>query len=32
MRYIRKYNESPKRIIKWKYADTTRRIMPVPFH
>jgi transposase len=31
MRYIRKYNESPKPI-KWKYADPTRRIMPVPFH
>ena len=31
MRYIRSYNENPKPI-KWKYADPSRRIMPVPFH
>lgn len=31
MRYIRKYNESPKPV-KWKYADPTRRIQPLPFH
>jgi hypothetical protein len=31
MRYIRKYNESTKPI-KWKYADPTRLIMPLPSH
>lgn len=31
MRYIRKYNESPKPV-KWKYADPTRRIQPASFH
>jgi hypothetical protein len=27
MRYIRKYNETPK-TVKWKYFDPTRRIVP----
>lgn len=31
MRYIREHNKDPKPI-KWKYADPSRRIQPVPFH
>jgi hypothetical protein len=31
MRYIREHNTDPKPI-KWKYADASRRIRPVPFH
>ena len=30
MRYIREHNKDPKPI-KWKYADPSRRIQPVPF-
>lgn len=31
MRYIRAHNEDPKPL-KWKYADASNRIRPVPFH
>jgi transposase len=31
MRYIRSHNEDPKPM-KWKYADASNRILPVPFH
>ena len=31
MRYIRANNKHPKPI-KWKYADPSRRVRPVPFH